>query len=539
MNQLHKNRTFHLTLGVIGILLTGILMTNGLKSSMDIFFLDESSYLVRGTKMFGSIPKRWGPLYCAWYRILYIFEENLVDLFYLNFKWMAILPSTLLFLALSRFSKSAILPLLIALSFLVSNFNLPVYPKISFYCSAIILSVLWASSFCKEVFYKALLFLSAALLLSFARPEFYLSFLLIIPATIVVLAIKKVKVKKQYVWAFSVFLLSAIILHIALGNPMLMKIGGHNRSLIAFGEHFAYNYAQWNNIDLYTWLAWEDIFREHFGNANSLTAAIQANFSLFWKHITSNLGEFISSFSNLVTSLIIPLKISTKAGIIVGIGILLFIVISISKNLKKVWNLEILFLLLLALPAIISSILIYPRNHYLVLLVPLVGTLLIASLNFIATLKKSLTTIGIIALVGLFVLLGPKAGDYKYFEIRKEEGILNNQMAVAMFQNVTLTQPVTMLSNEGDFAEFAHKKIRWIVPSSKKQEGFSTFLENENPDIIYLTQSIYKNPYYANDQSWNTFLKQYEEYGYQKKMLDEEVKEFFLIKSQLINYFNK
>ena len=147
MKQLLDNRTFHVILGVIGIILVGVLMTSGLNGIMDIFFLDESYYLVRGTKMFGSIPKRWGPLYCTWYRGLFTVESNLVNLFYLNFKLMAIIPATLLFLALSRYSKSLLFALFIALCFLISNFNLPVYPKISFFCISIISGVLWMSSF--------------------------------------------------------------------------------------------------------------------------------------------------------------------------------------------------------------------------------------------------------------------------------------------------------------------------------------------------------------------------------------------------------
>ncbi|MCB0451217.1 MAG: hypothetical protein KDC97_13970, partial [Confluentibacter sp.] len=111
MKALLENRTLQILLGIIGIIITGVLMTHGLKNAMDIYFLDETSYLVRGTKMFGAIPKRWGPLYCAWYRVLFIVENNLVDLFYLNYKLMAVIPSALLFAALSRYSKSVVWPL--------------------------------------------------------------------------------------------------------------------------------------------------------------------------------------------------------------------------------------------------------------------------------------------------------------------------------------------------------------------------------------------------------------------------------------------
>lgn len=512
-------------------------MTHGLKSAMDIFFLDETSYLVRGTKMFGAIPKRWGPLYCAWYRILNIGEHDLVNLFYLNFKLMAIIPAVLLFVALSRYSRSIIIPLLIAFCFLISGFNLPVYPKISFFCISLILAALYLSSYLKDNFYKAMLFLSTALLLSFARPEFYLSFILIFVTAIILFLAKKIELKRQYAIPVIAFILIAIILHIGLGNPMLMKIDGHNRSIIAFGEHFAYNYSKWTHSDLYTWLAWEEIYKDNFGNADGLIAAMQANANMFWKHILTNAKGFFTAVLSMMAALVIPFKTGTTAAVVIGALLCLLVIISILTQIKKILQLEILFLLIMSIPTLMSCFLVYPRNHYLVLLIPLIGMLLITATNIIKEQKNTVTLLGVVLLVVLFGIFTPRAADFKYFEMRKDEGVLNNQMAVELFKRIEVPQMLSMLSNEGDFSEFAKKKIEWIVPGSKKETDFATFLTNEDPDVIYLTQSIFKNPYYANDESWTAFLTNYENYGYEKLMLAPDINEYFLIKYPLIKYF--
>ncbi|MEZ5004449.1 MAG: hypothetical protein R2730_15560 [Chitinophagales bacterium] len=537
MKAIFNHRIFHISLGILGIVITGWFMTHGLKNAMDIFFLDETSYLVRGTKMFGAIPKRWGPLYCAWYRILNIGEHDLVNLFYLNFKLMAIIPAVLLFAALSRYSKSIIVPLLIAFCFLISGFNLPVYPKISFFCISLILAALYLSSYLKDNFYKAMLFLSTALLLSFARPEFYLSFILIFISAVILFLVKKIDFKKQYILPVVAFLLMAIILHIGLGNPMLMKIDGHNRSIIAFGEHFAYNYSKWTHSDLYTWLAWEEIYKDNFGNANGLVAAMQANANMFWKHILTNARGFITAVLSMITALVIPFKTGTTAAVVIGALLCLLVIISILTQIKKILQLEILFLLIMSIPTLMSCFLVYPRNHYLVLLIPLIGMLLITATNIIKEQKNIVTLAGVVLLVVLFGIFTPRAADFKYFEMRKDEGVLNNQMAVELFKRNEVPQMLSMLSNEGDFSEFAKKKIEWIVPGSKKDTDFATFLNNEDPDVIYLTQSIFKNPYYANDESWTAFLTNYENYGYEKLMLAPDINECFLIKNELIKYF--
>ncbi|MEZ5022958.1 MAG: hypothetical protein R2728_06790 [Chitinophagales bacterium] len=537
MKALLENKTLQILLGIIGIIITGVLMTHGLKNAMDIYFLDETSYLVRGTKMFGAIPKRWGPLYCAWYRILFVVENNLVDLFYLNYKLMAVIPSALLFAALTKYSKSVVWPLFMALCFLISSFNLTVDPKISFFCISLIFGVLYLSSYIKDNGYKTLLFLSTALLLSFARPEFYMSFMLTFGAGILLLVLKKISLEKKYVLPVIAFLLVAIVLHLGLGNPLLMKIDGHNRSIIAFGEHFAYNYSKWTNTDLYTWLAWEEIYKSNFGNADGIVAAMQANAGMFWKHIFTNTKGFFTELFSLITSLIIPFKLGVKAKVIIGILISLTALASIISNFKKVLQLELMFLFLISIPTLISCILVYPRNHYLVLLIPLIAMLLITSTDFIKEQKSTVTIASSFLLIAMFSFLTPRASDFKYFEMRKDEGVLNNQMAVELFKSVQLPQTVSMLSNEGDFSEFAKKKIQWIVPSSKKDTDFIAFLNSEEPDVIYLTQSIFKNPYYANDESWLTFLNNYENYGYEKLLLDSDIREYFLIKSTLLKYF--
>lgn len=535
MKALLQNRNLQIIIGVVLLAIIGFIITLGLDKAMDIFFLDESAYLVRGTNMFGKIPKRWGPLYCTWYKILNLFEGNLIQLFYLNFKAMAILPALLLFVVLSRYSKSLIFSFLIAACFLISAINLPVYPKVSVFCMMLILSALGFSSLFKSGYYKWLTFLAGTLLMSFARPEFYLSFLMIFAIGVGYAAIKRPAIQKQQWLALAGFVLVAVVLHLGLGNPLMVKLGDHNRSLIAFGEHYAYNSAKWNNSELFTWLTWEEIVRSDFGDIHSVSEAMQSNFKMFWKHISSNISNLFTGIFGVATSMVIPFKLGKVFTIIAGLLISVVFVLKVIQQRKSI-PIELGYLTLLAIPTLISCVLVYPRNHYLVLLVPIIGLLFVFTFQFLKD-DKNVALPVIVVLSALFMFFSPRSNEFKYFEFRKEEGVLNNQMAIARLENSKIAEPVKTLSNEGDFSAFLKKDLEWISAIQKKRDNFDEYLNQNNPDVIYITETMLKNPYYFEDESWQQFLINYSEKGYTKVELGTNIKEYFLVKSDLVGQF--
>jgi hypothetical protein len=535
MKSILQNKTVQAIVAVILLAIIGILMTIGLEQAMDIFFLDETAYLVRGTNMFEKIPKRWGPLYCTWYKGLSLIEGNLIQLFYLNFKLMAILPAMVLFLALRKYSETVIFSFFIAACFLISGYNLTVDPKVSFFCVTIICFALWMSAYTQKPFFKWLVFLSGTLLMSFARPEFYMAFLLILVGGLGYFALKKENYKKQNLIPFALFVAAALVLHLGLGNPLMVKLGGHNRSLIAFGEHFAYNYAQWNQSELYAWLAWEEIVKKEFGEVASVSDVIQSNFALFWKHVATNIGHFFKSFFGLVLSMFIPVKIKGILVYIFGILLSVYFLYYLIKEWKKA-PIELWYLLLLAIPTLISCVLVYPRNHYLVLLVPVLALLFVSAFSFLK--DDDRIAMPMILIIGaFFIFLGPRADDFKYFEIRKEEGVLNNRRAIDMLDQIKLEDSVSVLSNEGDFSAFLKQDLSWISAIDKKREPFNTFLMNTQPDVIYVTETMNKNPYYFEDEHWQSFTKEYASFGYELVNLAPHMKEYFLVKTNLISHF--
>ena len=84
--------------GILLIIICGIKVTYNLERYMDLLFWDESLYMARGTMMFHSIPRDWGPSYSLWYKLLSFFISDSVELYYFNFKFTTILFSISLFL---------------------------------------------------------------------------------------------------------------------------------------------------------------------------------------------------------------------------------------------------------------------------------------------------------------------------------------------------------------------------------------------------------------------------------------------------------
>ena len=143
----------------------------------------------------------------------------------------------------------------------------------------------------------------------------------------------------------------------------------------------------------------------------------------------------------------------------------------------------------------------------------------------------------IIVLGALFMFFSPRANEFKYFEFRKDEGVLNNQKAIALLESSKIKEPIRTLSNEGDFSAFLKKDLEWISAIQKQREDFDIYLNQNNPDVIYITETMLKNPYYFEDDSWQLFLINYSEKGYTKVELGTNIKEYFLVKSDLVSQF--
>jgi hypothetical protein len=304
------------------------------------------------------------------------------------------------FLRVSRISRLGSLAW--ANLFMVSNANIPLEPKVSSLALVFILAASCASSIIVFRLGKISVAIACTTLLTFLRPEFAVSMAgsLFLGMTYIM---QSLCISRHLARRDLLLFVSSVGICLALvaifGNPLI-----GSRSIIAFGQHFSLHYVKWNNLDLNPWTNWDSILSKSFGDVSSITGALIANPVLFARHITSNIALLPVQFCKLfipwllmvVKSNIIILRDLPKTSTLVGSGFFLFIVIASCLNgcrgkdvlylVKRIYysiaaqaKVMAYLLFFVASIPILTSIAIYPRNHYLVMLLPfaiLVGAII-------------------------------------------------------------------------------------------------------------------------------------------------------------------
>jgi hypothetical protein len=62
-------------------------------------------------------------------------------------------------------------------------------------------------------------------------------------------------------------------------------MGGGDRSMVAFGQHYSLNWVRWNNDERNPMTNWEAIVKNDFGDADSVFSAIISNPYVFSRHL--------------------------------------------------------------------------------------------------------------------------------------------------------------------------------------------------------------------------------------------------------------
>lgn len=518
-----NNQTWNRREGILAVtgglllLLAGWMATHGLRSAMDIFFLDETGYLTRGMNMFPKIPKLWGPVYCFWYKLLSFVQSDPVALFYLNFGLMTVALAVATYLFLIRFRVLWPVALWLALLVLLSPVNVTTFPRVSHFTTVAAMVALMAAYGIRHHLNRYVFMALSFLVLAYVRPEFYLSFLITAVGLAGLVAGKRVKAEPTALVLGG--LVAAVLLHIGLGFPLGVELRGYKRSFIAFGEHFAYNYSLWNHLDGYYWLIWEDVVGQFFGDSKSFSEALLANPAMMFRHFLSNASRYGNVLGETLVALFLPVKQAPGWA-----GLVLPVLIAASLIHRGVRDRFLgrlrhhralfLFLFLLALPSMLSCVVIFPRDHYIVNQLPLLVWLLAEWLSAVLRAMlpgERLRYASFIVLAAALVLLAanpPTPADYTYFELRKEEGRLNNQRVLALFDgNREQLEGAVLLSHEGDFTAFTKAGIRFVNAIEKGKRPFAEFLAESDPDMIYCTQTIFKNPDYQRDSTWLAFTE--------------------------------
>ena len=167
-------------IGVIFICFLGFIFTKDIELWIDIGIGDEAKYLGDGVNFFTTMPDpSWGPLYSLWYYFLSLFSTDNINLYYLNYKLMTILPCIALYLFLLKMKVTPALSFYFSFALLISMINLPTWPKVSHFALTFIFIGLILIHSIKAKNLRLLAAFIISLIITYIRPEFILSSILL------------------------------------------------------------------------------------------------------------------------------------------------------------------------------------------------------------------------------------------------------------------------------------------------------------------------------------------------------------------------
>lgn len=518
-------------LGVILLLACGWKVYNGLQCVMDIQFADESAYMRFGLDLFGKFNKDWGPVYCIWYKCLSWFTSDTIQLYYLNYALTSVLIGALLYIFLLRISISPMLALLIAFSILVSDLNIAVWPRISHFCIALLLFALIIITFIRQTAYKYLVFAVFCLITSYARPEFYISFLLTITITALSFIYNRDKLRRNDYLRITVFALIIIVLHFIFRFPS-NDFFGYNRGVAAFYQHYAYNYKVRTDANIDSWLYWEEICKQQFGDCNSMWCVIKTQPMIVLSNTLFNIKNYFLSTLLNSYSYIFPVHIFQGKKIQLGIMLLLtvsMLYLIIRKNsrsgfFQQAYKLKFYFLILLLFiaPTLLSCVVVFPREHYVYLQMPFFLLLLICLLQPLFE-QFSFKPI-IVVLFGLLLFLStPNIKNYSFLKVNNDTPLLCNKELVKHLEKKYSNQPHTLFTNMPFVRGMLPLNFHEIntIFDKKKRIPFRHYMDSAQIDIVILTPSTFRDPHILSDSTWTDFIQNYGQYHFRKERFND------------------
>jgi hypothetical protein len=500
-------------IGILFICVIGFFFTKDLELWIDIGIGDEAKYLGDGVNFFRSkIDSSWGPLYSLWYYSLNFFSTDNINLYYLNYKLMTILPCIALYLFLLKMKVTPILSFYFSFALLISLINLPTWPKVSHFCLTLIFIGFILVLSIKGRNTRLLAALIISLIITYIRPEFILSSLILFGIMI------KRAVKNEFdADRFMIAIFTIIMLFLLLGIPY-----SPGRNLTAFGQ--AYNkYLDFDDrIDDDGAKDWTEILSENFGNPKTIIDVVLNDSDKFFKHIEINLSKlpmlYLSSVETLLPNKIFPFNILIKILIVLSILSTVFVLL-LFKRFRNYRNIifngftekkDLLFFsIIFSFPPLLSMILYYPRSHYILLLLPLIYLVvgqMIMPLKFNGY-RKNLISFCLLIIVSFF-LIPQLSSVYTRSNFK-------NLIAVENIKALNIRERINLLENEGGLNAYLPDNYNWIRLESKK-ENFDIFVVKRNINMIYYYFSLNNSFQLKRDSTWFEFLKNPDTFGFQK-----------------------
>lgn len=532
-------------IGVLLLLLAGVKVYYNLYDYMDVVYGDEAVYMKIGLNITTHFNRDWGPLYCLWYKFLSLFIHDTITLYYFNFAFIAILATILIYLAFLAMDIHPLVAFYFALCFISSKAVVPMWPRISLFTITILMIGIIIVSRIRKLYMRLLVLCTILLLASYARPELYISFLISVVILLLYYFIDKIYKEKHGVYHLLIFLLFVALLHFIFQFPS-NTYNGYPRNLAAFYQHYLINQFSLHKASEYDWIYWKDLHKVIFGDSNSLFSIVIHYPTKFFSHVLLNIKNYTLEIFIKNISVLFPYFLGKNKFFLVGafsvfgFSIALLFRKNVFSEFKLALKNHLFYLIMLiiwGIPTVISSTIIFPREHYIMLNYFLFIIPLCLLFNILAKKFKAIKpTIAIIILGVLFIPFLSSSKNYTFFLTDQKKNNMCSRKALEHIKNKHLdpNKTYTYFSDIHYFIGFMPNNFKEINTIFDKTEdvSFATILEYNKPDFILVNNCINYSPSLINDNTWKKFLKNPYLYGYKYEFV-KDCPYYYLVRNNI------
>ena len=182
-----------------------------------------------------------------------------------------------------------------------------------------------------------------------------------------------------------------------------------------------------------------------------------------------------------------------------------------------------LIVTLMLLPPILSALVVYPRQHYLLFLL-LVPAYLVTLLRRWASTKPwdMLTALGVCVLA--LVLVQPADTGNR---------VQQNLAVITTLRSLNIEQPVDILEAEGEYGVYVGQNYNRVAEYSK-QSSFNTFLQDRSIDMIVVSERLRNDTRFRDDPEWRSFLDDPDAMGFSTVAVEGAPERFILLRDELV-----
>lgn len=489
---------------ILVVAITFLALSIGARTDISLF--DESIYLSQGLGQlpdFGQYER--SPLYSLYYYLLNLKIADPLNLYVIGSTLNIISSISLLLITIYTLTRSLAL-CAITLILLVSSNLIEVWPYISFLAISLIslgtILVFRSKSLLDACSISALAFF----LLCFIRPEFVISFYAALVLTIGIAGFQLTRaLKGDFLGELTRFRTTAVSLITVLALSVLWSfpiLSSGGRSFLAFGQHYALRKFETGQVAVDPWLNWLSILHKDAPDTNSISDILRHYPGILIGHISANAHDFLKSIYNILSA---PFSQGIFSAALVTLALLF-----LARNLFSAHNIEtparqpankmgaILFLLLASAPSCISTLSIYPRAHYTLIIFSCCSLLLAVLLSNQRIARAPAASV--LLLVALCLLLPQPTGHDRV-----------NFSSIMDIRNSTTVHK--MLEVDGGWCIYLSCQFIFATDIPGNISA-SQYIEQNNVDAVMVSARMKEYATGISDKSLKDFLETASQHGW-------------------------